>query len=63
MNPSCGMNQKSTQACHMFFTVILFCSEGKKSLYIRLGCRGDWPDIKPPGWDPSTSLDASSPRS
>ncbi|CAH9130532.1 unnamed protein product [Cuscuta epithymum] len=28
---------------------------GKKSLYIRLGCRGDWPDIKPPGWDPSTS--------
>ncbi|CAN4076296.1 unnamed protein product [Withania somnifera] len=32
---------------------------GKKSLYIRLGCRGDWPDIKPPGWDPSTSPDAS----
>nr|XP_043635274.1 probable inactive shikimate kinase like 2, chloroplastic isoform X2 [Erigeron canadensis] len=27
---------------------------GKKGLYIRLGCRGDWPDIKPPGWDPST---------
>ncbi|KAK4389696.1 putative inactive shikimate kinase like 2, chloroplastic [Sesamum angolense] len=27
---------------------------GRKSLYIRLGCRGDWPDIKPPGWDPST---------
>ncbi|GAB2296410.1 Probable inactive shikimate kinase like 2, chloroplastic [Dionaea muscipula] len=26
---------------------------GKKSLYIRLGCRGDWPNIKPPGWDPS----------
>ncbi|XP_022876905.1 probable inactive shikimate kinase like 2, chloroplastic [Olea europaea var. sylvestris] len=24
---------------------------GKKSLYIRLGCRGDWPDIKPLGWD------------
>ncbi|KAK2662661.1 hypothetical protein Ddye_001235 [Dipteronia dyeriana] len=33
---------------------------GKKSLYIRLGCRGDWPDIKPPGWDPSTGADASS---
>ncbi|TXG54200.1 hypothetical protein EZV62_019456 [Acer yangbiense] len=32
---------------------------GKKSLYIRLGCRGDWPDIKPPGWDPSTGADAS----
>lgn len=27
---------------------------GKKSLYIRLGCRGDWPDIKPPGWDSSS---------
>lgn len=27
---------------------------GKKSLYIRLGCRGDWPNIKPPGWDPSS---------
>lgn len=33
--------------------------EGKKSLYIRLGCRGDWPDIKPPGWDPSTGDEAS----
>ncbi|KAM3397228.1 putative inactive shikimate kinase like 2, chloroplastic [Capsicum galapagoense] len=33
---------------------------GKKSLYIRLGCRGDWPEIKPPGWDPSTSPDTSS---
>ncbi|XP_010693320.2 probable inactive shikimate kinase like 2, chloroplastic isoform X1 [Beta vulgaris subsp. vulgaris] len=30
---------------------------GKKSLYIRLGCRGDWPNIKPPGWDPSTVND------
>ncbi|XP_022860237.1 probable inactive shikimate kinase like 2, chloroplastic, partial [Olea europaea var. sylvestris] len=36
---------------------------GKKSLYIRLGCRGDWPDIKPLGWDPSTGSDASSPLS
>ncbi|GAU41477.1 hypothetical protein TSUD_237270 [Trifolium subterraneum] len=26
---------------------------GKKGLYIRLGCRGDWPNIQPPGWDPS----------
>ncbi|KAL2900654.1 putative inactive shikimate kinase like 2 chloroplastic, partial [Bienertia sinuspersici] len=33
---------------------------GKKSLYIRLGCRGDWPNIKPPGWDPSTATDTSS---
>ncbi|KAI5656354.1 hypothetical protein M9H77_25147 [Catharanthus roseus] len=33
---------------------------GKKSLYIRLGCRGDWPDIKPPGWDPSDTDETSS---
>mmetsp|Transcript_33941 Transcript_33941/g.47021 ORF Transcript_33941/g.47021 Transcript_33941/m.47021 type:complete len:289 (+) Transcript_33941:64-930(+) len=26
---------------------------GKKSLYVRLGCRGDWPEFKPPGWDPA----------
>jgi len=25
---------------------------GKKSLYVRLGCRGDWPNIMPPGWNP-----------
>lgn len=31
----------------------------KKNLYIRLGCRGDWPNIKPPGWDPSAGDDAS----
>ncbi|KAL1548018.1 putative inactive shikimate kinase like 2, chloroplastic [Salvia divinorum] len=28
---------------------------GKKSLYVRLGCRGDWPDIKPPAWDPAAT--------
>ncbi|XP_002518979.2 probable inactive shikimate kinase like 2, chloroplastic isoform X2 [Ricinus communis] len=32
---------------------------GKKSLYIRLGCRGDWPNIKPPGWNPSAEGDAT----
>ncbi|CAL1376213.1 unnamed protein product [Linum trigynum] len=32
---------------------------GKKSLYIRLGCRGDWPDIKPPGWDPSNNTEVA----
>lgn len=32
---------------------------GKKSLYIRLGCRGDWPNIKPPGWDPSSGAEPS----
>ncbi|CDP18550.1 unnamed protein product [Coffea canephora] len=36
---------------------------GKKSLYVRLGCRGDWPDIKPPGCNPSTTDDASLPGS
>ncbi|KAE9446221.1 hypothetical protein C3L33_21880, partial [Rhododendron williamsianum] len=34
---------------------------GKKSLYIRLGCRGDWPYIKPPGGDPSTGGNNSRP--
>ncbi|XP_062073506.1 probable inactive shikimate kinase like 2, chloroplastic [Humulus lupulus] len=34
---------------------------GKKSLYIRLGCRGDWPNIKPPGWDPSSAGGGVSP--
>jgi len=33
---------------------VFYDIEGKKSLYIRLGCRGDWPNIKPPGWDPSS---------
>nr|VDC98485.1 unnamed protein product [Brassica oleracea] len=31
---------------------------GKKSPYIRLGCRGDWPNIKPWGWDPSSDTGA-----
>ncbi|CAI5488094.1 unnamed protein product [Closterium sp. Naga37s-1] len=26
---------------------------GKKSLYVRMGCRGDWPDLMPPSWDPN----------
>ncbi|XP_024518563.1 probable inactive shikimate kinase like 2, chloroplastic [Selaginella moellendorffii] len=26
---------------------------GNKSLYVRLGARGDWPNIMPPGWDPA----------
>lgn len=40
-------------------TVFFLCCEGKKSLYIRLGCRGDWPNIKPPGWDPSSGANPS----
>ncbi|KAL2634021.1 hypothetical protein R1flu_005500 [Riccia fluitans] len=31
---------------------------GKKSLYVRLGCRGDWPDLMPPGWDPNSPQDS-----
>jgi len=38
----------------MILHVQLCYRAGKKSLYIRLGCRGDWPNIKPPGWDPSS---------
>ncbi|BFI29986.1 hypothetical protein MPTK2_3g07860 [Marchantia polymorpha subsp. ruderalis] len=30
---------------------------GKKALYVRLGCRGDWPEIMPPGWDPNSPQD------
>lgn len=29
-----------------------------KLLYVKLGCRGDWPDIQPPEWQPP---DASPP--
>lgn len=25
----------------------------KKGLYIRMGCRGDWPNIEPPDWTPT----------
>ena len=24
----------------------------KKQLYVRLGCRGDWPELAAPGWMP-----------
>ena len=24
---------------------------GKKGFYVKMGCRGDWPNIQPPGWD------------
>lgn len=26
----------------------------KKALYVRLGCRGDWPNLKPPEWNPDS---------
>ncbi|KAL3656110.1 putative inactive shikimate kinase like 2, chloroplastic [Castilleja foliolosa] len=35
---------------------------GRKSLYVRLGCRGDWPDIKPPGSGPSFWTGAPTPH-
>jgi hypothetical protein len=31
-----------------------FLFTGKKSLYLHLGCCGDWPNIMPQGWDPVT---------
>ena len=24
----------------------------RKGMYTKFGCRGDWPELKPPGWDP-----------
>ena len=24
---------------------------GKKGFYVKMGCRGDWPVLQPPGWD------------
>ncbi|KAG6431513.1 hypothetical protein SASPL_109592 [Salvia splendens] len=41
--------------CRVHFSSSVFDLPGKKSLYVRLGCRGDWPDIKPPAWDPATT--------
>ena len=34
--------------------ILFFCflDAGKKALYVKLGCRGDWPEIMPPGWAP-----------
>lgn len=48
------------QLLKTLFNILFSFVAGKKSLYVRLGCRGDWPDIKPPGWDPSASPDVSS---
>ncbi|KAL5551058.1 hypothetical protein UlMin_001234 [Ulmus minor] len=51
------------QACLSALKQLLLSDKklpGKKSLYIRMGCRGDWPNIKPPGWDPSSGVDPSS---
>uniref|UniRef100_A0A1D1YY79 Shikimate kinase n=1 Tax=Anthurium amnicola TaxID=1678845 RepID=A0A1D1YY79_9ARAE len=49
--------QTVAQACLRALKQLLLSDKqltGKKSLYIRLGCSGDWPNIKPPGWDPSS---------
>ncbi|KAJ0970862.1 hypothetical protein J5N97_018821 [Dioscorea zingiberensis] len=54
--------QAVAQACLSALKQLLMSDKqltGKKSLYIRLGCRGDWPDIKPPGWDPSIGVGSS----
>ncbi|KAK6119506.1 hypothetical protein DH2020_046748 [Rehmannia glutinosa] len=57
VNGGCDTSSFSSSITSLLLRFTLF--EGKKSLYIRLGCRGDWPDIKPPGWDPSTGADVS----
>ncbi|XP_039121295.1 probable inactive shikimate kinase like 2, chloroplastic [Dioscorea cayenensis subsp. rotundata] len=54
--------QAVAQACLSALKQLLLSDKqltGKKSLYIRLGCRGDWPNIKPPGWDPASGVDSS----
>ncbi|KAF5191290.1 shikimate kinase like [Thalictrum thalictroides] len=51
------LSQTVAQACLSAIKRLILSDKklpGKKSLYIRLGCRGDWPNIKPPGWDPSS---------
>ncbi|KAI3881644.1 hypothetical protein MKW92_018983 [Papaver armeniacum] len=46
--------QAVAQACLSALKKLIYQTRSfQKSLYIRLGCRGDWPNIKPPGWDPS----------
>ena len=32
----------------------------RKALYIKLGCRGDWPTIMPPDWNPDEEGDEPS---
>lgn len=32
----------------------------KKRLYVKLGCRGDWPEIQPPEWRPEQDGQAPS---
>ncbi|RWR86815.1 Shikimate kinase/Threonine synthase-like protein 1 [Cinnamomum micranthum f. kanehirae] len=54
--------QTVAQACLSALKQLIISDKklpGKKSLYIRLGCRGDWPNIKPPGWDPSSGADTA----
>jgi len=50
------------QACLSALKQLLISDKkltGKKSLYIRGGCRGDWPNIQAPGWDPSSQNNAA----
>ncbi|KAF6148544.1 hypothetical protein GIB67_042503 [Kingdonia uniflora] len=53
-----NLSQTVAQACLSALKRMILSDKklpGKKSLYVRLGCRGDWPNINPPGWDPSSS--------
>ncbi|CAN6486611.1 unnamed protein product [Victoria cruziana] len=57
------LSQIAAQACLSALKRLILSDKqlpGKKSLYIRLGCRGDWPNIEPPGYDPSKAVEGSS---
>lgn len=34
---------------------------GKKALYMKMGCRGDWPFMQPPEWNPDAPAPALAP--
>ncbi|XP_031501943.1 probable inactive shikimate kinase like 2, chloroplastic [Nymphaea colorata] len=58
-----NLSQIAAQACLSALKRLILSDKqlpGKKSLYIRLGCRGDWPNIEPPGYDPSKAVEESS---
>nr|VDD24470.1 unnamed protein product [Brassica oleracea] len=58
--PSC-FGETNYERLKLYPSLLIISDKGlpsKKSLYIRLGCRGDWPNIQLPGWDPSSDTGA-----
>uniref|UniRef100_A0A0D3ASZ6 Uncharacterized protein n=1 Tax=Brassica oleracea var. oleracea TaxID=109376 RepID=A0A0D3ASZ6_BRAOL len=58
--PSC-FGETNYERLKLYPSLLIISDKGlpsKKSLYIRLGCRGDWPNIQPLGWDPSSDTGA-----